>query len=320
MWKDKFIKAHITKIQTKKRETERYQVGGLGGFLNPAQGMADQRQAAASCQGQWLGRGAGPSPWMGGAPASATWMDGKQINRVGGATGPSQWMLSQGQGRGRGRTYHMDGLADIFCSRRRCSAEAKQQEAVQRLGLASRLQQGTVQQDSLNPIGQKFSSWWNAPISKSIVQQCGCPREWWKWSVKRLPKKQNAGARKRVALEEEDRVKLNRWMSKPEHKVWTMFTKHPRVVYSPCHPFTVSLVYHVINSPSWSMPSINHANNSHCHSFTISSIYHVIHTPCHPFAMTSIQHVIHSPWCSMPSIYHIIHSLCHPITVFYSLL
>jgi hypothetical protein len=25
---------------------------------------------------------------------------------------------------GRSRTYHMDGWADIFCSRRRCSAEA----------------------------------------------------------------------------------------------------------------------------------------------------------------------------------------------------
>ena len=50
------IKAHITKIHTKKRETEkrkeRYQVGGLGGSVRSAQGMADQRQAAASCQGQ----------------------------------------------------------------------------------------------------------------------------------------------------------------------------------------------------------------------------------------------------------------------------
>jgi hypothetical protein len=45
------------------------------------------------------------------------------------------------------------------------------------------------------------------------------------------PKKQNAGARKRVALEEEDRVKLDRWMTKPEHKVYTMFTKHPHVFY-----------------------------------------------------------------------------------------
>ena len=73
------------------------------------------------------------------------------------------------------------------------------------------------------------------------------------------PKKQNAGTRKRVALEEEDRVKLDRWMTKPEHKVWTMFPKHPNLVYSPCHPFTVSSVHHVINSLSWSMPSINHA-------------------------------------------------------------
>ena len=48
-------------------------IGELEGFVKPAQGMADQRQqAAASCQGQWLGGGAGPSPGMGGAPASAT--------------------------------------------------------------------------------------------------------------------------------------------------------------------------------------------------------------------------------------------------------
>ena len=69
----------------------------------PAQGMADQRQqAAASCQGQWLGGGAGPSTGMGGVPASTTWMDGQQINRVGGATVPSQGMASQGQWMGGG--------------------------------------------------------------------------------------------------------------------------------------------------------------------------------------------------------------------------
>ena len=73
------------------------QVGGLGGAAGPAQGMADQRQqAAASCQGQWLGGGAGLSTGMGGAPASTTWMDGQQINRVGGVTGPSQGMAGQG--------------------------------------------------------------------------------------------------------------------------------------------------------------------------------------------------------------------------------
>ena len=52
-----------------------------------------------------------------------------------------------------------------------------------------------------------------------------------KQSATRLPKKQNAGARKRVALEEEDRVKLHRWMTKPKHKVWTMFTKHTHFFY-----------------------------------------------------------------------------------------
>ena len=60
--------------------------------------MAGQRQqAAASCQGPWLEGGAGPSTEMRGAPASATWIDGQHINRVGGATGSSQGMASQGQ-------------------------------------------------------------------------------------------------------------------------------------------------------------------------------------------------------------------------------
>ena len=53
---------------------------------------------------------------------------------------------------GRSRTYHWDGWADIFCIRRRCSAKVKQQGAVQRLGLGSRLQQGTVLQNSLKTI------------------------------------------------------------------------------------------------------------------------------------------------------------------------
>jgi hypothetical protein len=106
------------------------------------------------------------------------------------------------------------------------------------------------------------------------------------------PKKHNAGARKRVALEEEDRVKLDMWMTKPKHKVWTMFTKHPHFVYS---PFTVSSVDHVINSLSWSMPSTNHAIHSHCHPFTMPSIHHVINSPCYPYTMSSIQHVICAP-------------------------
>ena len=150
MWKEKFIKAYITKIHTKKRETEkrkeRYQVGGLGGFVKPAQGMADQRQqVAARCQGQWLGGGAGQ---QGGRSNGAFPGDGEPGTVNG----------------GKSRTYHMDGWPYIFCSRRRCSAEAKQQGAVQRLGLASRLQQGTVLQDYLNPIAQRFSPLWSAPI------------------------------------------------------------------------------------------------------------------------------------------------------------
>ena len=193
---------------------------------------------------------------------------------------------------GSSRTYHWDGWADIICSRRRSSAEAKQQGAVQRLGLGSRLQQGTVLQ--------------------------------------------NAGARKRVALEEEDRVKLDRWMTKPVHKVRTMFPNipilsihhvihlqcHPFTMsfihhYGPCHPltmpsfhifihspfhqFTMSSIQHVIHSPSWSMLSIYHAIHSQCHPVTSSSIHHIIHSPCHPFTMSSIHHAIQSP--------------CHPVTI-----
>ena len=43
------------------------------------------------------------------------------------------------------------------------------------------------------------------------------------------PKKQNAGARKRVALGEENRVKLDMWMTESVPKVRTMFSKHPQV-------------------------------------------------------------------------------------------
>ena len=42
--------------------------------------------------------------------------------------------------------------------------------------------------------------------------------------------KQNVGSRKRVAMEEEDRVKLDRWMTKPVH----------HVIHSPFHPYPMS--------------------------------------------------------------------------------
>ena len=167
---------------------------------------------------------------------------------------------------------------------------------------------------------------WGSPAGYSRGQSCRTPssrsRHGWlgrnilqpqnmkRNKTAKEPKKQNAGARKRVALEEEDRVKLDRWMTKPEHKVWTMFTKHPHVVYSPCHPFTVSSRF---TMSSWSMPSINSAIHSHCHPFTIPLIHHVIHLPCHPYSMSSFCHVIHSPLWSMPSIYHAIYSPCHPV-------
>ena len=127
------------------------------------------------------------------------------------------------------------------------------------------------------------------------------------------PLKQNAGARKRVALEEEDRVKMDRWMTKPVHKVRTVFLKHPDVVYVPCHPFTMSPVHHVNHLPCLpftmssihnfihstskpvAMPSIHHVIQSPCHPFTTSSIHHIIHSPCHQITMLFIHHVSQSP-------------------------
>ena len=236
--------------------------------------MADQRQQAD------------------GRSACIYHMDGWAANQQGGRS-DGAFPGDGGPGTldgGRSRTYHWDGWADIICSRRRSSAEAKQQGAVQRLGLGSRLQQGTVLQ--------------------------------------------NAGARKRVALEEEDRVKLDRWMTKPVHKVRTMFPKHPHIANSPCHPFTMSSFHHVIHSPLWSMSSTYHAILSHFHPFTIPSIHHVIHSTCHPFTimvhaihvtchpftMSSSHLVVHSPYhpFTMSSIHHVIHSPCHPVTMSYS--
>ena len=86
------------------------QVGRLGGAARPAQGMAYQRKQAA-VRGQWVEGGAGPSTGMGGAPLSTTWMDGQQINRVGGVMGPSQGMAGQEHliGGGAGPTTGMAG-------------------------------------------------------------------------------------------------------------------------------------------------------------------------------------------------------------------
>ena len=106
------------------------------------------------------------------------------------------------------------------------------------------------------------------------------------------PLKQNAGARKRVALEEEDRVKMDRWMTKPVHKVRTVFLKHPHVVYVPCHPFTMSPVHHVNHLPClpFTMSSIHNFIHSTSKPVAMPSIHHVIQSPCHPFTTSSIHH------------------------------
>ena len=157
---------------------------------------------------------------MGGAPASTTWMDGQQINRVGGVTGPSQGMAGQGHwmGGGAGPTTGMAGQT--------YSAAAG----------------GAVQRQSNK--------------------------------------------------EEEDRVKLDRWMTKPVHKVRTMFPNIPilsihHVIHLQCHPFTMSFIHHHGPCYPFTKPSIHNVIQSPRHPFTISSIHHVIQSPCHPFTMPS---------------------------------
>ena len=90
------------------------------------------------------------------------------------------------------------------------------------------------------------------------------------------PEKQNASARKRVALEEEDRVKLDRWMTEPVLKVRSGLCFHNTPIMSIHHVIHLQC-HHVINSLSWSTASINHA----------------IHYPCHPLTMPSIINAIH---------------------------
>ena len=55
------------------------------------------------------------------------------------------------------------------------------------------------------------------------------------------PMKENAGARKRVALEEEDRVKMDRWMTKPVDKV-----RIHLIIHSPYYPLTMLAIHHVL--------------------------------------------------------------------------
>ena len=93
----------------------------------------------------------------------------------------------------------MDGWADIFCSRRRCSAEAKQQGVVLRLGFGSRLQQGTVMQDSLREIKTKIQLMMkrtNIKINSPAMRFSKTMREMKGNKTDEEPKKQNSGASK----------------------------------------------------------------------------------------------------------------------------
>ena len=133
---------------------------------------------------------------------------------MGGGAGPTTWMA--------GQTYFAATGGAV-------SAEAKQQGAVQRLGLASRLQPAGLPQSDRTKIQLMMKST-NIKINSPVMRFSKTMMEMKRKKTAEEPKKQDAGARKRVALEEEDRVKLYRC---------TMFTKHPHVVYSPYHPFTV---------------------------------------------------------------------------------
>ena len=210
----------------------------------------------------------------------------------------------------------MDSWADIFCSRRRCSAEAKQQGVVQRLGFGSRLQQGTVMKDSLKEIKTKIQLMMkrtNIKINSPAMRFSKIMKEMKRNKTAKEPKKQNAGAWKRVALEEEGRVKLDRWMTQPVHKVRTMLPKHPHVIHLQCHRFTMSSIHyhspcHPLTMPSLTLPYIYHAIQLPCHPFTLSSVHHFINSPCHLLTMSFIHHVIHTPYHPfvMSSIHHVI--------------
>ena len=189
---------------------------------------------------------------------------------------------------GRSRTYHLDGWADIFFSLRRCSAEVKQQGAVHeteawqqaaaRDGPAG-LPQDDHDKDSDHDEAHRYQNQKSGELfSKTIMEMK-------RNKTAEEPKKQNAGARNRVALEEEDRVKLDRWMTEPVHKVRPVFPKT-----SPCCLFTMFSIYSLLGLP--------------CHQFTI--LVRAIHYPCHPFPCHPLP---------MQSIDCTKHSHCDPFTI-----
>ena len=109
---------------------------------------------------------------------------------------------------------------------------------MQRLGLASRLQQGAVQQDSLKQIKTKIQVMMkrtNIKINSPTMRFSKTMMEMKRNKTAEEPKKQNAGARKRVK-----RVKMDRWMTEPVHKVRniTMLSIYS-FINLPCHQFTI---------------------------------------------------------------------------------
>ena len=330
MEKEKFIKAHITKIPTKKRETENRkkkissrrdgricQVCPRDGWPETAGGCKLSGSVAGrrSRSFPWEERLHLPHGWMG--SRSTGWEEQRSLPK-GWRARDSEWGKEHDLPHGwLGR--HILQPQEVQCTgktTRSCTETGAPQQATARHSPAGLPQADRTKiQLMMKRIKINSPAMW---FSKGMMEmRCNKTAE--------EPKKQNACTRKRVALEEEeDRVKMDRWMT----KVWTMFTKHPHVVHSPYHPCIVSLVHHVINSPSWPMPFINHAIHSHSHPFTIPSIHHVIHSPCHLYTMSSFRHDIHStchPFTIMrhPFIYHVIHSSCnlvihslrHPFTM-----
>ena len=85
---------------------------------------------------------------------------------------------------------------------------------MQGLGLGIRLQQETVLQDSLKTIKTKI----NLMMKLTNIQINSLASVFQDNNGNEVL---NAGARNRVALEEEDSVKLDRWMTEPVQKVKT---------------------------------------------------------------------------------------------------
>ena len=199
--------------------------------------MADQRQqAAASCQGQLLGGGAGPSTgWEECIHLPHGWIGSRSTGWEERRGNPSGWRARNSErGVGAGPTTWM--------ARQTYFAAAGDSQKTTR----SYAETEACLHDSLKQIKTKIQL-----MMKGTNIKINSPAMWFSNTMMEMkrnktaeePKKQNVSAIKRVALEEEDRVKMDRWMTEPVHKVRTMFPKQHHlcihhVIHLQCHRFT----------------------------------------------------------------------------------